>query len=139
MTIPPDTAQLLGSVSLFAGVQPRHLTKLAESSREMVFDAGDKIAGEGEAGIAFYLIVSGAVEVTLRGQARAKLGPGDHFGEISVIDGKPRTATVTATEPLTTIMLPRMVFQDLLESDPVVARSLLIELCSRLRSLDDRT
>ena len=139
MTPSPDTTKLLGSVSLFAGVHPRQLKKLADSSREMVFEPGDKIAGEGEAGIAFYLIVSGAAEVTLRGQSRAKLGPGDHFGEIAVIDGKPRTATVTATEPLTTIMLPRMVIEDLLESDPVVARSLLIELCSRLRSLDDRT
>ena len=138
MTISPDTARLLGSVSLFSGVPPRQLRKLAESSREAVFAAGDKVAGEGEAGIAFYLIVSGAADVTLRGQDLAHLGPGDYFGEISVIDGKPRTATVTATEPLTTLTLPRMVFEDLLESDPVVTRALLLEMCSRLRSLDDR-
>ena len=61
---------------------------------------------------------------------------GDHFGEISLIDGKPRSATVSATEPLTTLAVPYQAFQSLLDDDPTCARGLLTVLCARLREAE---
>jgi CRP-like cAMP-binding protein len=133
-----DIVRLLEHVDVFEGVDQRHLKKLADVSHQMVHQPGEDVASEGTGGITFHVIVTGSAEVRLHGHDVRHLGPGDYFGEISLIDGEPRSATVTATETLTTIAVPRMAFKDILESDPVVARHLLVMLCARLREVDAR-
>jgi CRP-like cAMP-binding protein len=76
--------------------------------------------------------------VDLHGQEVRTLGPGDHFGEISMIDGKPRSATITATDDLTTLVVPHQDFEQLLRGDPDFARALLSTLCARLREAEAR-
>jgi CRP-like cAMP-binding protein len=71
--------------------------------------------------------------VAIGSSQRPSLGPGDYFGEISLIDGKPRTATVTATTDLTTVSLSAWTFRSVLETEPEVAQALLQVLCARIR------
>jgi CRP-like cAMP-binding protein len=138
-TTTPDATPLLASVDLFAGLSEKKLRKLAAKTRETVHPAGAEVTAQGQGGMAFYVIASGSADVVAGGQVVKQLGPGDYFGEVSMIDGKARTATVTATADLTTVTVPRMVFEDLLTGEPQVARRLLVVLAGRLREFSDQT
>ena len=81
---------------LFAGLEKRDLERIADSFKERNYSAGDTIAGEGQGGAGFFIIAEGTAKVTVQGEDRATLGPGDYFGEIALIDEGARTATVTA-------------------------------------------
>ncbi len=94
------------------------------------------MATEGDGGIGFHLIASGTASVTVNGQSRPTLGPGDYFGEISLIDGKPRSATVVAEEVLLTYSLVAWDFNPVLQSEPSVALAMLQSLCARLRAIE---
>ena len=72
------------------------------------------------------------------GREVRRLGPGDYFGEISLIDGKPRSATVTAAGSLTTLAVPHLAFSEMLDENPAAARDVLIQLCARLREAEAR-
>lgn len=135
----PDTARdALARVDLFAGLSPRQLKKLAEVSKETSHKAGSEVAAEGRGAMAFHAIVDGAATVTVGGRQVRTLGPGDYFGEISLIDGEPRSATVTATgdAPLRTIAIAKGPFSALIESEPTIAKALLVRLCGRLRAVE---
>src|ERR1051325_4357227 len=93
-------ADLLGRVPLFAGLSKRHLRGVAHIAREQRFDEDATIAEEGKRGDDFYVIVAGEAKVVRRGRTVAKLIPGDFFGEIALLDGGPRTASVVAATPL---------------------------------------
>ena len=138
-TTTPDVVPLLASVDLFAGLPERQLKKLAGQTLESVHPSGEEVTAEGQFGMAFFVISSGSADVIAGERVVAQLGPGDYFGEVSMIDGKPRTATVRATADLTTVTVPRMVFEDLLAKEPSVARSLLLVLAGRLREVGDTT
>src|SRR5262245_49625684 len=97
--------EALSKTDLFGSLSKRSLNKIAASARVLHHPAGSEIAEEGEKGVGFHLITSGTASVTVHGTSRPELGPGDYFGEISLIDGKPRSATVTATSDLETISL----------------------------------
>lgn len=86
--------------------------------------------------VAFHVILEGHAVVTRVGAERRIMGPGDHFGEISLIDGLPRSATFVAQGPLRTFAIPREPFQLLLDDHPEIARGLLLVLCRRLRELE---
>lgn len=79
---------------------------------------------------------AGTASVTVHGTCRPSLRPGDYFGEISLIDGKPRSATVVAETPLTTISLVAWAFQPILDDEPEVAKVLLLHMCARLRAAE---
>ena len=103
----------------------------------MQHPAGKAVAAEGEGALALHVVLDGATTVTVGGHEKRTLTIGDHFGEISLIDGKPRSATVTATEPLGSFLaVPYLVFQSLLDEDPTCARGLLTILCARLREAE---
>ena len=102
-------------------------------SRPVDHAAGKEITEEGGSATGFHLIRTGTASVTVGGQPRAGLGPGQYFGEISLIDGKPRSATVTADGPLQTISLASWSFKPILDEQPGVARALLVVMCERLR------
>jgi CRP/FNR family cyclic AMP-dependent transcriptional regulator len=138
MTGTQEPVKMLARVDIFSGMSERHLKKLASMVRETTHPAGREVASEGQGGLAFHLITSGTADVTMRGEGVRRLGPGDYFGEISMIDGKPRSATVTAVEELRTVAVPHIVFEDLVSSEPEFAHGLLKVLCARIREIEGR-
>jgi CRP-like cAMP-binding protein len=92
------------------------------------------LAREGEPGLGFFLILDGTAAVTVRGRDRAKMGPGDFFGEISLLDNGPRSATVTAVTPIHVMGLTQWVFKRLVESNPTIALKMLKTMAARLRA-----
>src|ERR687891_2810272 len=112
---------LLRNVPLFSDLDERDLESLADEFNERRFSAGDKIALEGEGGLMFFVVDSGEATVEVHGEEVGRLGPGDAFGEIALIDRRPRTATVTAQSDLVSYSLPVFVFRPFVESRPEVA------------------
>jgi CRP-like cAMP-binding protein len=97
------------------------------------FGAGDTVTEEGTPGGRFYVIESGAAEVLVRGRKRAAMGPRDAFGEISLVDGGPRAATVVAAEPMRCYAIAEWNFRSLLKSNASIAYKVALVLCRRLR------
>ena len=132
-----EKRQLLRKVPLFEGADDDCLSVLAENVREISFGAGEYIAREGEMGTGFYLIVSGGATVERRGRELAHQGPGDYFGELSLLNHKPRVASVIATEPTRCLALASWELDDVLEKNPRVAVTLLKEAGRRLYEIAD--
>jgi CRP/FNR family transcriptional regulator, cyclic AMP receptor protein len=126
----------LSSVGFFSGLSKRAVSRLAGQASVVEHQPGKEVASEGKGALAFHLILEGDAEVTVGGTKRRDLGAGDYFGEISMIDGKPRSATVTATTPLKTAAIHHAAFGDLLAKHPEVAVELLTVLCARLREAE---
>jgi CRP/FNR family transcriptional regulator, cyclic AMP receptor protein len=133
-----DLEQALSSVDLLSGLSGRQRRKLVDAGSEVTSQAGKEIATEGLGALALHVVLEGALEVTLRGETIRTLGPGDYFGEISMIDGRPRSATVTATAPSRTFAIPHSTVAGLLEKDAELANALLVALCGRLREAEAR-
>lgn len=131
------TTELLAGTRLFAGVPEDGLRMIAERVHELDVPADRVIARQGEIGTGFFVIVSGSVRVTRDSETIATLGPGDFFGELSVLDGKPRNAQVISLEPTICLALATWEFEDVVRSQPNVALAILRELAGRLRDLTD--
>jgi CRP/FNR family transcriptional regulator, cyclic AMP receptor protein len=131
-----DVVEVLRSTDLFTGVDTRGLKRIAKLAKVVRHDAGAEIAQEGGGAAAFHVIVAGTASVTVRGRARPELGAGNYFGEIALIDGKPRSAAVVATSPLTTVSLVSWDFRPILKDEPGVAVALLMVMCDRLRAAE---
>lgn len=119
---------LLRRVPLFADLEQRDLQQLAQSLKERTFSPGNTIATEGEGGVGFFIIEDGRATVTVGGQERGSLGPGDHFGEIALIAGSDRTATVKADTELRCLGMTFWEFRPLVESNGAIAWKLLQSL-----------
>ena len=132
------TPDLLRNVKLFSALDEGELQSLAEEFNERRFSEGDTIALEGEGGLMFFVVESGEATVQVHGDEVGRLGPGDAFGEIALIDRRPRTATVTATSELRTFGLPVFVFRPYVEARPQVAWKLLEAMADRLAAAEDR-
>jgi CRP/FNR family cyclic AMP-dependent transcriptional regulator len=130
-----DWAAVLAQLPLFARVSKRHLRRVAALAEIREFESGDTIVEKGDAPDGFYLILGGRAKVVARPQARP-LKTGDYFGEMALLDGKPRSATVLAVGNLQTMRLPRRPFMRLLQKEPSISIAMLEELCSRLRRLE---
>ena len=130
--------ELLRKVNLFSGLDDRELESLADEFNERRFSAGDTIALEGEGGLMFFVVDSGEASVEVHGNEVGRLGPGDAFGEIALIDRRPRTATVTALSDLRTYGLPVFVFRPYVEARPAVAWKLLEAMADRLATAESR-
>ncbi|MGO4341556.1 cyclic nucleotide-binding domain-containing protein [Pedococcus sp. 2YAF34] len=130
----------LSQVDLFHDMSDKALRRLVGSGREVRHEQDHRVIGEGsDLSLAFHVILEGHAVVTSVGMERRIMGPGDHFGEISLIDGQPRSATVVAQGPLRTFAIPREAFQLLLDDHPEIARNLLQVLCRRLRQIEAST
>jgi CRP-like cAMP-binding protein len=136
MAADPEIVEALRGTDLFAGVGERAVNAIAAQARVVNHPEGKDITEEGGGAAGFHLIRSGTVSVTVGGNARPDLGPGDYFGEISMIDGKPRSATVNATSPVTTISLASWAFHPILDLHPEVTKELLKVMCARLRTAE---
>jgi len=134
-----DVVQSLKGVPLFAGVGDKELKRLANVMRESRFNEGEAITTEGRSGIGFFLIEEGNASVSLHGEIIRTLGPGDHFGEIALIDEGPRSATVTASTDLRCRGMAAWEFRAFVQEHPEVAWPLLQTLASRLREAEGRT
>jgi CRP-like cAMP-binding protein len=129
--------QLLGGVGLFAGLGPKDREVFAETAVEVSFPEGRRIARQGEIETGFFLVVSGSATVVRNGHQVARIGPGGFFGELSLLDGEPRTASVTADEATTCLALPTWEFQRLIRERPEFAAPILKEAARRIRALSD--
>ena len=127
----------LAQVPLFAGMPPRFLRRLGDKTDEQRFMEGATIVRQGDPGDTFYVIIEGEAKVRDRGgKTLSRLIPGDFFGEISLMDGGPRTATVVAETNLTALALSRKDFGAMLQSDPHVTVGLLKHAAALLRRLE---
>jgi CRP/FNR family cyclic AMP-dependent transcriptional regulator len=125
----------LGTVPLFDGFSRRHLRSLAEQAEVVRFDAGRAIVEEGQAGEAMYVILGGTARVERRGRRVASLVPGDFFGELSALDGGPRTASVVADTALEVVRVHRQTLRRMVEREPALVLGLLVGLARRLRQV----
>jgi CRP-like cAMP-binding protein len=126
--------ELLGGCPLFGGVRPEDLAAIAERAIEVEFPADHVIARQGEIGTGLFVIIEGATRVVRDGQELARLGGGDFFGEMSVIDGLPRVAQVVATEPTHCLALASWEFERLVLENPTIGLAILRGLSARLRA-----
>lgn len=124
----------LSKVPLFSGCSQKDLQTIARVVKDIDHDEGTVIAREGEPGIGLFVIADGTAEVTIGGARKASLGPGEFFGEIALLDGGPRTATVTATSDVKLLGLTEWVFRGLMQEHPSIAVKTLQAMAGRLRN-----
>jgi CRP/FNR family transcriptional regulator, cyclic AMP receptor protein len=129
----------LKGISLFAGAKRRELDRISQLCTELTLPAGRVLCHEGEIGHEFFVLESGTVSVSVGGKEVATLGAGSFFGELALLDGGPRTATVRAQTEVTALVLDRREFHALLEEDPIVAVRLLPAIGARLRRQREST
>ena len=120
-----ESTQLLKRVPLFSDLDNRELEQVADSMKRRQFAAGQEIAREGESGVGFFVIQDGNATVSVHGDERRRLGPGDYFGEIALIAQGARTATVTAESDLTALGMTFWDFRPLVEGNASIAWKLL--------------
>lgn len=128
-----DWAEVLGALPLFSGLRKRQLRGLARLAKVVDYSPREAIVQKGEDGDSFYLVLEGRVRVL---EPSAELGPGDFFGEMALLDGRPRSATVTATDDVRVMQLPRKSFLKALEQDPQIGLAIMKTLAERLRRLE---
>lgn len=129
-----EIVESLATVPLFAGASKKELRAVAAGMKEVAHDAGDVLVKEGESGVGFFLIAEGTARVVVGGRTRRRLGEGEFFGEIAVLDGGPRSATVIADTPMRMLGITPWVFKGLLRQYPSLAMKMLEVVASRLRA-----
>lgn len=127
---------VLGSVPLFEGLSKKELAQVSRLGKVVETPAGAVLVEEGSHGVGFHVILDGTAKVTVGGRKRATLKAKDFFGELSLLDRGPRTATVSAETPLRTLWLDSHDFLALVDRNPSIARKLLVEVATRLRGLE---
>ena len=130
-------ATLLAATPLFADVDAAGLDRIADRAVEVGFVADHVIARQGEIGTGFFIVVSGAARVVRDGSQIATLGPGEFFGELSVLDGLPRVAQVIADGPTTCLALASWDFESVVRDEPAVALAVMRGLARRLRGVTE--
>jgi CRP-like cAMP-binding protein len=118
-------ADLLQRVPIFSDLDRKELERIAASMKQRTFQAGDQVTTEGQSGIGFFVIEDGEAEVTISGEHRRRLGPGDYFGEVALLNESARTATVTAESDLRCYGLTSWEFRPLVETHGSIAWKLL--------------
>lgn len=124
----------LKAIPLFAEADTKHLSRIAQLCTEITISAGSVLCREGEPGREMFILEQGQVSVTVGGREVATLSDGDHFGELALLDGQARNATVTATSDLRVLVLERGEFSALLHDEPSVATRMLSAVGARLRT-----
>lgn len=125
--------EALRNTPLFAPLDERELDRLADRFQERSFREGDTILEEGEPGTSFFIILEGNADVSVGGERKTTLGPGDHFGEMAVLEAGVRSASVKAATNVRTCFLTPWEFRPFVEENPHVAWTLLQSVSRRLR------
>jgi CRP/FNR family transcriptional regulator, cyclic AMP receptor protein len=128
-----DWSEVLGALPLFAGVPKRHVRAIAKLAWRADHAPGEVIVQAGDRGNSMYLILEGRARVI--GKSRV-LRPGDFFGEMALIDGGPRSATIIATSQVRVMMVQRRAFLKLLKQNPQVGLAIMETLAERVRRLE---
>jgi CRP/FNR family cyclic AMP-dependent transcriptional regulator len=126
----------LKPIGIFKGMPPAELKKISKQMREIRHPKGAEIMIRGEGGVGFLVILTGEAEVETADGRRRKLGPGDHFGEMALLDHEGRSATVTAASDLVLGAVPEWGFKPFLQDHPEVTYRLLETLSRRLRDAE---
>jgi len=125
---------LLKKVPLFAHCSPTSLESAAANTDEVDVVAGRMLIRQGEPSDTFYVLLDGEADVVIGGESRRKLGPGDFFGEISMLDRGPATATVTTTRPSRMMVMSHMQFRDAIKGNQDLLIQVLASVAERLRA-----
>ena len=128
----------LAKVPLFAACSRKELQTIAKASDEVTVPSEKVLVEQGTAGRECFVIVEGTASVRRNGRKVATLGPGNYFGELSLLDKGERTATVTAESPLTVLVLGPREFSSVLDQVPGLSHKMLSTLASRVRDLDTK-
>ena len=131
-----EELEKLRSVPLFRGLSKRELNTVREAAKEVEFRAETDIVEEGMKAKDFFVILDGEAKVSVNGRRKATLGPGDYFGEMSVLDGGPRTATVTALTPVVALRVDSASLLSVLSTDASITKKIMLELAGRLRETE---
>ena len=127
-----EKVDLVRHVPLFSQCSKRELAQIAGIADEIDLREGKVLIREGERGREFFVLLDGSAEVTKGGRRVNTLGPGDFFGEIALVSNSARTATVTATSPVYTLVITERSFRRLLDEVPEIQRKVLLALAERL-------
>lgn len=127
-----DSAAQLGKFWMFSGCSKRELDVIARAAKEVTHKAGTVIAREGERGVGFFFITEGEAKVTIGGKTKTKLGPGDFFGEIALLDADRRTASVVARSDVQVIVMHARNFRSMAAELPQVAERIWQAISERL-------
>jgi CRP-like cAMP-binding protein len=127
------SSDVLKQVPLFAGLDDRELGQIAASMKERRFQAGDTMTEEGAGGAGFFIVEDGEADVSVDGQPRGQIGPGDYFGEIALLTGSDRTATITARSDMVCWGMTPWDFRPLVESNSTIAWKLLTAMAEKLK------
>jgi CRP/FNR family transcriptional regulator, cyclic AMP receptor protein len=130
--------ELIKNVPLFSDLDDRELRQVAQSMKERTFSAGDVVTEEGKGGVGFFVIDDGNAKVSVGGQQRGELGPGDYFGEIALIADIDRTATITAESELRCYGMTFWDFRPLVGNNASIAWKLLQAMAQRLKQAEQR-
>jgi len=128
--------EMLAKSPLWTGLGNQDFKAIVKMAKQHKFESGDTIVRKGEEGAGFYLVLDGAVEIRSDGNVLSKLGPGQFFGEMSVVDAQPRSADVVAVEPSRVLFLSAWSFKSLVSERPRIAVKMLQEFVRRLRNTD---
>jgi CRP/FNR family cyclic AMP-dependent transcriptional regulator len=132
----PKLDSTLAGVPLFEGLSKHHLKKIAALGEVASYMEGASVVKEGQPGDSFFVALTGQAKITVKGRTVHRVLPGDHFGEISLLDGGERTATVITETPMTLFIITRKDFLRSIERDPEVAIALLEGLARMIRRVD---
>jgi CRP-like cAMP-binding protein len=130
---------LIRGVPLFAETDEKFLDRLAEEFNERTYAAGDLMAEEEGRGLTFFVIESGEASVIVHGSEVRRLGPGDSFGEMALIDKSARSATIRAETEVRGYQMPVFSFRPIVESHPEIAWALLEAMAQRVRDAESRS
>ncbi len=138
-----DKVELLRKVDLFSALKQREIKSLAKFCVERLFEEGQTLVKQGDSGLGLYILVSGKVKImkkTSTGEELeiAVLGPGDFFGEMTVLDSSPRSANVIALEETRCLLLTAWEFKARLEERPEIALKVLPVVVSRFRETNEK-
>ena len=131
-------SDLLQRVPIFSDLDRKELERIAASMKERTFKAGDKVTEEGQSGVGFFVIADGEAKVTVGGDERRRLGPGDYFGEVALLNETARTATITAETDLHCYGLTSWEFRPLVETHSTIAWKLLQAMSKTYQSAETR-
>ena len=136
--MPADAVEILRRVPLFASLNDDEIRRLAQEFKQRTFDPGQVVTHEDSGGVAFFVVAAGEAQVSRGGEEVRRLHPGDYFGEIALLTGDARTATITAITELQCLLMALWDFRAFVKGDAEIAWRLLTRLAELLGQARDK-